>query len=61
MLLTFFGVGYLVMHFVIGQSVQMSASDPERRLAGMMAGLFAGGAAACLVGIITLAGKRPEA
>ena len=60
-LAAFVVVGYVVMHLGITHAVQMGTPDPELRLAGGMAGLFAGGAAACLVGIATLVGKRPQA
>ena len=55
----FLGVGYGVMHLVISHAVQMAAPESEIRLAGGMAGLFSGGAAACLVAIATLWG-RPQ-
>jgi hypothetical protein len=57
-LAVFLGVGYAVMHLVIAHSVQRSTPLPELRLAGAMAGLFAGGAAACVVGI-ALVWRRP--
>lgn len=60
-LAVFVVVGWSVMHLVIEHSVQMGTPDSEVRLAGGMAGLFAGGAAACLAAIATLVGRRPEA
>ena len=57
-LAAFFGVGYFVMHLVVTHSVQMGAPDSEIRLAGLMAGLFSGGAAACIVGIAVVLSRR---
>ena len=57
----FLGVGFtvmhLVMHLVIAHSVDVGTPATEIRLAGAMAGLFAGGAAACLAGIATMWGR----
>ncbi len=59
-LAVFLGVGYAVMHVVITHTVQMATPDPEIRLAAGMAGLFCGGAAACIVAIATVWGRRPQ-
>ena len=57
----FLGVGYAVMHIVLSFSLDTGTPASELRLAAGMAGLFAGGAAACLVAIATLWTRRPEA
>ena len=56
----FLGVGYAVMRLVITHAVQMGTPDSELRLAAAMAGLFAGGAAACIVGIALVWTRGPE-
>jgi len=47
----FAGVGWLTARGVMAHVASGGAMQPEVRLAGAMAGLFAGGAAAVLVGI----------
>jgi hypothetical protein len=47
----FVGVGWLTARAVMGHVASRGAMQPEVRLAGAMAGLFAGGAAALVVGI----------
>lgn len=47
----FAGVGWLTARAVMDHAVSRGAMQPEVRLAGEMAGLFAGGAAALIVGI----------
>ena len=47
----FAGVGWLTARAVMGHVAGAGAMQPEVRLSGAMAGLFAGGAAALLVGI----------
>ncbi len=59
-LVVFLVVGFFVMEGVLAHTVQMGTPEPELRLAAAMAGLFAGGAAACIVGIITLRWRRPQ-
>ena len=47
----FAGVGYLTARAVMGHVASAGAMQPEVRLAGAMAGLFAGGAVTLVVGI----------
>ena len=47
----FAGVGWMTARAVMSHVASAGAMQPEVRLAGAMAGLFAGGAAAVLVGI----------
>ena len=51
LLLVFAGVGWLAARSVMAHAANRGAMGPEVRLAGAMAGLFAGGAAALIVGI----------
>jgi hypothetical protein len=56
----FVGVGWLTARAVMDHAASRGAMQPEVRLAGEMAGLFAGGAAALIVGIAMVwsPGKR---
>ena len=47
----FVGVGLATAHAVVKHAVNAGTAESQVRLAGAMAGLFAGGAAAVLVGI----------
>ena len=47
----FAGVGWLTARAVMDHAASKGAMQPEVRLAGEMAGLFAGGAATLVVGI----------
>lgn len=47
----FVGVGLATAHGVVRHAVNAGAAESQIRLAGAMAGLFAGGAAAVVVGI----------
>jgi hypothetical protein len=47
----FAGVGWLTARGVMDHVAKKGAMEPEVRLAGAMAGLFAGGAATLVVGI----------
>jgi hypothetical protein len=47
----FAGVGWLTARAVMDHVASKGAMEPEVRLSGAMAGLFAGGAATLLVGI----------
>lgn len=60
-LAVFLGVGYAAMRLVLAHSAGSLAPVSEVRLAAEMAGLFSGGAAACLVGIVLLWGRKPRA
>jgi hypothetical protein len=51
LVLVFVGVGWLTARGVMGHVASAGAMQPEVRLSGAMAGLFAGGAAALMVGI----------
>ena len=51
LLVVFVGVGWLAARGVMGHVTSRGAMQPEVRLAGAMAGLFAGGAATLIVGI----------
>jgi ABC-type enterochelin transport system permease subunit len=55
----FAGVGVFTAHAVLAHSAQHAdVYLPETRLAAMMAGLFAGGAATVLAGIALLITRR---
>lgn len=54
LLAAFVGVGVLTARGVMTHVATGGAMQPEVRLAGAMAGLFAGGAAAVLLGIALL-------
>ena len=47
----FVGVGWMTARAVMNHVASAGAMQPEVRLSGAMAGLFAGGAAVVLVGI----------
>jgi hypothetical protein len=47
----FAGVGWLTARVVMDHVASRGAMEPEVRLSGAMAGLFAGGAATLVVGI----------
>ena len=51
LLIVFGGVGWLTARSVMGHAASRGAMQPEVRLAGAMAGLFAGGAATLVAGI----------
>ncbi len=58
---TFFLVGYATMHALITKNVAKGVPEYSVRLGGAMAGLFAGGAVASLVGIgFLFGGKRSD-
>lgn len=57
-LVTFAVIGYTTMHVLIARAVDRGAPEYSVRLGGAMGGLFVGGAAAVLVGIALLAGKK---
>jgi len=56
----FVGVGLATADGVVKHAVNAGAAESQVRLAGAMAGLFAGGAAAVLVGIamVLVAGRK---
>jgi len=56
----FVGVGLATADGVVKHAVNAGAAESQVRLAGAMAGLFAGGAAAVVVGIAMalMAGKK---
>ncbi len=60
LLAVFIGVGLLTYHAVLNHSAQQAGAYlPATRLAAMMAGLFAGGAATVLTGIaLALTSRR---
>ena len=51
LLAVFAGVGWLTARAVMNRVASKGAMEPEVRLAGAMAGLFAGGAVTLVVGI----------
>ena len=51
LLAVFAGVGWLTARTVMDRVASKGAMEPEVRLSGAMAGLFAGGAATLVVGI----------
>ena len=51
LLMVFGGVGWMAARGVMRHAANEGAMEPEVRLAGEMAGLFAGGAATLIVGI----------
>lgn len=57
-LAAFLGVGYGTMHVVVARAVAHGAPEYSVRMAGAMAGLFAGGIAAILMTLIVLLGPR---
>ncbi len=61
LLAVFAGIGLLTYQAVLGHSAQRAGAYlPETRLAAMMAGLFAGGAATVLAGLATLLLRRKQ-
>ena len=60
LVVVFAGVGWLTARAVMGHVASKGAMQPEVRLAGAMAGLFAGGAVTLMVGIAMVwsRGKR---
>jgi hypothetical protein len=56
----FVGVGVLTSRLVVSHAVNAGQAQAEVRLAGEMAGLFAGGGAAMLVGVgmVVFRGRR---
>jgi hypothetical protein len=56
----FAGVGWLTARAVMAHVASAGAMQPEVRLSGAMAGLFAGGAATLMVGIAMVwMGRKP--
>jgi hypothetical protein len=51
LVVVFAGVGWLTARAVMGHVASKGAMEPEVRLSGAMAGLFAGGAATLVAGI----------
>lgn len=51
LLAVFLSVGWLASHGVMRRAANRGAMQPEVRLAGAMAGLFAGGATTLIAGI----------
>ncbi len=51
LLIVFVGVGWLAARGVMDHAARRGAMQPEVRLSGAMAGLFAGGAATVIAGI----------
>jgi hypothetical protein len=58
LLVVFAGVGWLTARGVMNHVASRGAMQPEVRLAGAMAGLFAGGAATVIAGIAMVWGRR---
>jgi hypothetical protein len=54
----FVGVGWLTARGVMDHVASRGAMQPEMRLAGAMAGLFAGGAATLIAGIAMVSFRR---
>jgi hypothetical protein len=54
----FAGVGWLTARAVMGRVASKGAMEPEVRLSGAMAGLFAGGAATLVAGIAMVWSRR---
>ena len=57
----FAGVGWATAHIIIARAVARGTPEYEVRLAGAMAGLFVGGAAAVIVLLASLLGARRSA
>ncbi len=57
-LLTFVGVGYATMHLLIARAVARGTPEYSVRMGGALGGLFVGGAAAVLVGLVLLMAGR---
>ncbi len=57
-LLTFVGVGYATMHLLIAHGVARGTPEYSVRMGGALGGLFSGGAAAVLVGLVVLMAGR---
>ncbi len=55
---TFLLVGYATMHLLIARAVARGTPEYSVRLGGAVGGLFVGGAAAVLVGIALLVGRK---
>jgi hypothetical protein len=60
LLFVFLGTGYATMHLVIAHAVAKGTPEYAVRLAGAMAGLFVGAAAAVLVGLALVLGRGPQ-
>jgi hypothetical protein len=61
LLAIFVGVAWITARGVMGHVASHGAMQPEVRLAGAMAGLFAGGAATLIAGIAMVwAGANPK-
>lgn len=58
LLAVFAGVGWLTARGVMDHVASRGAMQPEVRLSGAMAGLFAGGAATLIVGIAMVSLRR---
>ena len=54
----FAGVGWMTARAVMSHAASAGAMQPEVRLAGAMAGLFAGGAVTLIVGIARVWTRR---
>jgi hypothetical protein len=54
----FLGVGLETARLVVAHAVNAGTAESQVRLAGAMAGLFAGGAAAVVVGILMVGLRR---
>lgn len=57
-LATFLGVGYATMHLLVARAVARGTPEYSVRLGGAMGGLFVGGAAACVMGLVLLLSSR---
>jgi hypothetical protein len=60
LLVVFAGVGWLTARAVMAHVAGAGAIQPEVRLSGAMAGLFAGGAATLVVGIAMVWMRRRD-
>lgn len=56
----FLGVGFFTSHLLITRAVERGAREYDVRLAGLMGGLFAGGAATVAVGVAMVLELRPR-
>ena len=61
-LATFIAVGYGTMHLLVARAVARGTPEYSVRMGGALGGLFMGGAAAVLVGLVLLLGgkRRPR-
>ena len=58
LVVVFAGVGWMTARAVMNHVASAGAMQPEVRLAGAMAGLFAGGAVTLIVGIAMVWSRR---